>query len=83
MLNMAILITPNAQYPFDKYDLQLHKITLCTLEQNIHVTHASAVRSGNMKKLSMKALYSHATYVNYKQPLQYCCTRLPGAVPQP
>ena len=26
------------------------------------------VRSGNMKKLSMEALYSHATYVNYKQP---------------
>ena len=39
---MEILITPNTQYPCDKYDLQLHKITLCTLEQNIHVTNASA-----------------------------------------
>lgn len=84
---MEIIITPNIQYPCDKYDLQLHKITLCTLEQNIHVTNASAklvklymnvqdksavivqkVRSGSMKKLSMKALYSHATYVYYKQP---------------
>ena len=84
---MEILITPNTQYPCDKYDLQLHKITRCTLEQNIHVTNVSAklvtfylnvqdksevivrkVRSGNMKRLIMKALYSHATYVNYKQP---------------
>ena len=83
---MEIIITPNIQYPCDKYDLQLHKITLCTLEQNIHVTNASAklvklymnvqdksavivrkVRSGSMKKLSTKALYSHATYVYYKQ----------------
>ena len=76
----------STKYPCDKYDLQLHKITVCTLEQNIHVTNASAklvklymnvqdksavivqkVRSGSMKKLSMKTLNSYATYVYYKQ----------------
>ena len=74
---MIILITQNTQYPCDKYDLHLQKITLCTMEQNIYVNNASAklvqfytnvqdksavivqkVRSG-----SMKALYSHASYV--------------------
>jgi hypothetical protein len=89
---MVILITQTTQYQCDKYDLHWQKITLCTLEQNIHVNNVSAklvqfymnvqdksaiivrkVSSGNMKKISIKTVYSHSTYVNYKQPTKKSC----------